>query len=241
VRALAVILALALWSAQAAAERFAILHVADLAAQLAAPGPHPVLYDANVESTRTHVGVIPSAHLLPVDGDVLRYLPGDKTRALVFYCANTYCTASHLAAERALDAGYAKVSVLVDGIYGWRDAKQPVKKIREAPVSMPPAEVLALQNKREAVVVDVREGEERHEIVDGALWIPMSQVNDPAKWAAFVRGLPRDKKVIFYCAMGVRSKRAAEMLREEGFATGYFEGPDQWRAAGLPVKPGPAR
>lgn len=232
-----------LWSASAqAGERFKVLHVADLAALLAAPASHVALFDANVESTRTYVGIIPGAHLLSGRADELeRALPPDKTRPLVFYCANTYCTASHLAAHRSLDAGYADVSVLVDGIYAWRDAGRPVRKLKAAPASLPPAQVLTLQKQGHAVVVDVREGEERHEVVEGALWIPMSQVLVPEKWEAFVRGLPKDKTIVFYCAVGVRSKRAAELLREEGLAAAYFEGPDQWRAAGLPVKPGPAR
>ncbi|HEY6419224.1 MAG TPA: hypothetical protein VIX59_09490 [Candidatus Binataceae bacterium] len=35
--------------------------------------------------------------------------------------------ASHEAARRAVDAGYSDVSVMVDGIQGWRDAGQPVE------------------------------------------------------------------------------------------------------------------
>jgi rhodanese-related sulfurtransferase len=33
--------------------------------------------------------------------------------------------ASHEAARRAVKAGYKDVSVMVDGIMGWRDAGQP--------------------------------------------------------------------------------------------------------------------
>ncbi len=34
--------------------------------------------------------------------------------------------ASHEAARRAVDAGYKDVSVMADGIWGWREAGQPV-------------------------------------------------------------------------------------------------------------------
>jgi len=35
--------------------------------------------------------------------------------------------ASHEAARRATDAGYTDVSVMADGIFGWKDAKQPLQ------------------------------------------------------------------------------------------------------------------
>jgi rhodanese-related sulfurtransferase len=225
----------------AAADRFEVLHVGDLAQRLAAPGARISLWDANVESTRTHVGVIPGSHLLGPGEDPVARLPPDKAQPLVFYCANTYCTASHQAAERATDAGYTRVAVMVDGIYGWRDAKQPLRKLQAAPHKLTPGEVSALHKQHKAVIIDVREQEERHEIVPGAQWIPMSEVNDPAKWAAFVKRMPADQTVVFYCARGVRAKRAAELLREEGRASGFFESPDEWQAAGLPISPGPAR
>jgi rhodanese-related sulfurtransferase len=224
----------------AANDRFTTLHVAELAARLASATP-PTLFDANVESTRTFVGIVPGAHLLAVGEDPVPRLPSDKAAPLVFYCANTYCMASHQAAEKAIDAGYTNVAVMVDGIYGWRDAKQPLKKIPPAPSAMAPVDVAALQRKQRAAIVDVREGEERHEIVEGAAWMPMSSVKDAKKWATFERSLPRDKTVIVYCAVGTRAKKVAEMLREDGFTAAFFDGPDQWKAAGLPVKPGPAR
>ena len=226
-----------------AVARYTVLHVADLTAMLAKPGAQVAIFDANVESTRSFVGIIPGAHLLPTgdNDELLKRLPADKDRPVVFYCANTYCSASEQAAERAIAGGYANVGVLVDGIYGWRKAGQPVRKLMAAPTALEPAQVLALQQKNEAIVVDVREGEERHEVIAGASWMPMSDVENPQKWAAFVRGLPRDRTVVLYCAVGVRSKHVAEMLREEGLASAWFQGPDQWRAAGLPVKPGPAR
>jgi rhodanese-related sulfurtransferase len=81
------------------------------------------VFDANGDKTRAKFGVIPGAVLL---SDIASYpldvLPAAKDRKLVFYCANTKCTASHVAAQRALDAGYADVSVLPDGIMGWKQA-----------------------------------------------------------------------------------------------------------------------
>jgi rhodanese-related sulfurtransferase len=74
--------------------------------------------DANGDVTRRRMGVIPGAVLLR-DMDAVDQLPADKTRSLVFYCANTACGASHQAAENAIAAGYTHVRVLPDGIAGW--------------------------------------------------------------------------------------------------------------------------
>lgn len=86
--------------------------------------------DANGEATRKRMGVIPGAVLL-TDSDMFSpsELPGDKTKPLVFYCANTHCGASHEAAARALTAGYTNVKVLPDGIAGWVKAGKQVQKI----------------------------------------------------------------------------------------------------------------
>jgi len=83
-----------------------------------------VAVDANGDTTRHRMGVIPGAVLLRDTGAVDQ-LPADKTTGLVFYCTNSACRASHEAAENALAAGYAHVRVLPDGIAGWVKAGKP--------------------------------------------------------------------------------------------------------------------
>jgi rhodanese-related sulfurtransferase len=82
-----------------------------------------VALDANSESTREKHGTIPGAVILtsPAKYD-LAELPGDKSKDLIFYCSNTFCTASDAAAERASAHGYEKVHVMREGIKGWNDA-----------------------------------------------------------------------------------------------------------------------
>ncbi|OGR94359.1 MAG: hypothetical protein A2V88_17135 [Elusimicrobia bacterium RBG_16_66_12] len=239
--AAALVLSLCVLPASAARTRFKVLRIADLAAALKSATP-PVVYDVNVESTREHVGVIPGARLLSSSSkyDAAKELPADKNIPLVFYCANEMCTASHAAAEKAMAAGYADVSVMVDGIYGWKKAGRPCAALVAPARPLAPKAVSALVKDEGALIVDVREGEERHEVVAGARWIPMSRVKDDKAWADFTAGLPKDKTIVFYCAAGVRAKRAAVKLSAQGFKTAYFEGPDQWKAEGLPVEKGPA-
>ncbi|HZA14260.1 MAG TPA: rhodanese-like domain-containing protein [Myxococcaceae bacterium] len=82
--------------------------------------------DANSIEIRAKYGVIPGATLL---SNFTEYqtaeLPKDKDAKLVFYCANTRCSAAHKAAVKALHAGYTDVNVLPDGIIGWKNAGQP--------------------------------------------------------------------------------------------------------------------
>ena len=86
--------------------------------------------DANGDSTRKKLGVVPGAILL-TDSDAfqLTELPTDKTKSLVFYCANTACGASHHAAEKAIAAGYSHVRVMPDGIAGWVKAGKKTQQI----------------------------------------------------------------------------------------------------------------
>ena len=83
---------------------------------------HPVyVFDANSDYTRKSKGVVPGAKLLSSykNYDISKELPLAKDSRLVFYCMNEKCTASHSAAEKAVDAGYTQVNVMSDGIQGW--------------------------------------------------------------------------------------------------------------------------
>ena len=106
----------------ASAPQFKIIRVPELKT-LMAEAKFPVhIFDANGGKTRSKDGIILGAKLLSSSGsyDVAKELPEDLKATLVFYCYNPSCTASHTAARRALAAGYSDVSVLSDGIIGWR-------------------------------------------------------------------------------------------------------------------------
>jgi len=84
--------------------------------------------DANGDTTRKRMGVIPGAVLLR-DMDAVDQLPADRSTGLVFYCANPACGASHEAAEHAITAGYTHVQVLPEGIAGWVKAGKQTTSI----------------------------------------------------------------------------------------------------------------
>ena len=84
------------------------------------------VYDANGAETRQEYGVIPGAVLLTNHREyALSELPASKSNKVVFYCGGTMCRASDKAAARAVAAGYTDVSVLREGIKGWKAAGQP--------------------------------------------------------------------------------------------------------------------
>lgn len=90
-----------------------------------------VVLDANGEGTRKKHGIIPNAVLLSSydEYNIAKELPKDKNTQLVFYCANTKCTAAPKAAQRAMKAGYKNVSHLSVGIMGWKKAGKKVGQI----------------------------------------------------------------------------------------------------------------
>lgn len=109
----------------------------------------------------------------------------------------------------------------------------------QAPRQMAPQEVMGMMANDFAVVVDVREPDERAEVIDKARSMPMSKIEaDSPEWKSFVDTLPKDKTIVFHCAAGGRAQSAAEKLSAQGFKTAYFDGPDQWKGAGLPLKKG---
>ena len=109
-----------------AAPRFATVTIEQVATRLDAHDPTLAVYDANGRATfdEHHVPGATWVHYDSVTADVL---PADHATSLVFYCGNEECTASHVAADTALDLGYSDVSVMTAGIAGWIAAGKPVE------------------------------------------------------------------------------------------------------------------
>ncbi|HLX37555.1 MAG TPA: rhodanese-like domain-containing protein, partial [Candidatus Binataceae bacterium] len=92
------------------------------------------VYDANFPETRTSYGVVDGAHLLSSydNYSIAKELPSDKDSQLVFYCYDKRCMASHIAARRAIDAGYKNVAVMSDGIVIWHAMHEPIHRVSAA-------------------------------------------------------------------------------------------------------------
>ena len=114
-------------------EALRLVHVGDLENWMKTSATTLHIYDANNDKTRQKEGLIPGAVALPSPShyDVATTLPADKSAKLVFYCANTGCMASHDAAKMAIKAGYTDVSVMADGIEGWKKAGKTSEKFNK--------------------------------------------------------------------------------------------------------------
>src|SRR6266849_6340226 len=104
------------------------------------------------------------------------------------------------------------------------------------PVDVVGVEVLRTSDGR-AVLVDVREPEEYvHGHVAGAINIPQADL------ASRLEELPRDRRLILICQLGMRSLRAAQFLKQAGFddVVTAAGGTSAWCAAGQPLVTGEA-
>jgi rhodanese-related sulfurtransferase len=109
-----------------AAPRFAMVTVDQVATRVESHDAHLAVFDANSRETFDEHHV-PGAHWVDYHTLTASELPADHATSLVFYCANEQCSASHHAADAAVDLGFTDVSVMGGGIQGWIAAGKPVE------------------------------------------------------------------------------------------------------------------
>ena len=114
-------------------DKFKVIR-ADELANMMSSSPNLRVYDANFPETRRAFGVVDGAHLLSSydNYNIAKELPADKNSQLVFYCYDKRCMASHVAARRAIDAGYKNVAVMSDGIVVWYQMHEPIHRVSAA-------------------------------------------------------------------------------------------------------------
>jgi rhodanese-related sulfurtransferase len=94
---------------------------------------------------------------------------------------------------------------------------------------------------RKAALVDVREKKEwAEEHLQAAQLLPLTELKqlagDPAAQAELEKKLPKNRIVYCHCASGIRSLRAAEILRKLGYdARPLKQSYDDLRQAGFPA------
>lgn len=95
----------------------------------------------------------------------------------------------------------------------------------------------------QAVLIDVRESDEWREsgVAAPAVLLPLSDLRgERTEWKAFLAA-HQGKELILYCRSGHRAGIAADILKKEGFKTANAGAFKDWTAAGLPVRPVPAK
>lgn len=108
------------------------------------------------------------------------------------------------------------------------------KKTDASTTLLSPSEFIAKYNETEdAILLDVRTEEE---VRAGAIAGQMNVVYDEA-FATKLSNLEQ-KPIFVYCGSGIRSAKAARILREKGYNPVYEMegGMKAWKAAGFPVQ-----
>jgi rhodanese-related sulfurtransferase len=98
-----------------------------------------------------------------------------------------------------------------------------------------PTEAVMLINRKDAVVVDVREqGEFAGGHINNARHLPEKQITERIKELEKFKGKP----VIVSCASGRRAAVVADTLRKQGFAdvVALRGGINAWQQAGMPLE-----
>jgi hydroxyacylglutathione hydrolase/adenylyltransferase/sulfurtransferase len=103
----------------------------------------------------------------------------------------------------------------------------------DTPLEISAAETAQALEDGSAVVVDVREDQEREAgHIGGTRHIAVGDL------AAQAESLPRERAVIFYCLSGARSAMAAQAFRAAGYdARSMAGGIAVWDAEGRPLSP----
>lgn len=157
-------------------------------------------------------------------------LPRDKQRKLVYYCESDLCLRSGQCADKSIKLGYTDVSVLKNGLPGWKMAGyETVSQERVPRKAIPSVKAFLLKRwmdeGKPLFILDIRSKElfgQGH--IDGAVNIPFSRLEDQ------YQSLPLDRQVIVVDERGFRSFIAACYLARKGFEmTRLFGGMERWQ------------
>lgn len=107
----------------------------------------------------------------------------------------------------------------------------------DSPPSIEPVEAAERVEKKQAVLVDVREPEEWESgVVAFAHTLSLSDLRgDRDQWNDFLAE-HEEEEILLYCRTGNRSGIAAGILADEGFRVRNAGGFSEWQAAGLPER-----
>jgi rhodanese-related sulfurtransferase len=89
--------------------------------------------------------------------------------------------------------------------------------------------------EQKAILVDVREKDEVIEgVIEGAIWIPLSKLQEETQFREIESKLDRSKKIMVYCRSGNRSAKAASILSQKGYSVQNAGGYSSLVSSGLP-------
>lgn len=99
-------------------------------------------------------------------------------------------------------------------------------------------EAKKLLDEQKAILVDIREQKELEEegMASGAVWLPLSRLNNESELMAKISRWDRQKIVLLYCKSGGRAGRLKNVLIEKGVSCENVGGLKDWIEAGFPTQ-----
>jgi glyoxylase-like metal-dependent hydrolase (beta-lactamase superfamily II)/rhodanese-related sulfurtransferase len=108
--------------------------------------------------------------------------------------------------------------------------------------AIPASQVIALLNRSDVAIVDLREKAEREKqgAISGSLHVPYSSLQDALRPGGMLRALAAAtrKQILFYCAFGERSAMAVQAAQDAGLETAchIVGGIDAWKKVNRPLE-----
>lgn len=151
-------------------------------------------------------------------------LPADKGVELIFFCGGYKCPLSPKSAVKARELGYTNVKLFQGGYPLWQETfgaagGMPVGTSasaagKEGIISIEKFTRLMREDPDSVYWVDVRDPMEV--AVDGTFRTKTAMTIPMDKLEAAISTLPTDKPLVFFCANGILSADAYDVLREKG-------------------------
>lgn len=135
---------------------------------------------------------------------------------------------------------YKALLLFSAGILAFTSCESKKENTEQILSSQPKAAVINLnpsefqERSKNGIIIDVRTPEE---IAEGKITGALEMDYFLPDFLSKVDELPKDAEIFIYCAVGARSKEAAEMLLQQGFTNvNHLSGGIQaWAQEGLPI------
>lgn len=186
--------------------------------------PH-VLLDVR-PAKKASRGFIPGAVSFPAseaDGLISKLPPKDMKPPIIVYDDEGGADAKAVA-QKLVDAGYTKTSVMTGGYDLWYNTNYQTKRgdLATQAVYVPkprPGEIpieefkkIAANTPPDVLILDVRNQDEANAgMIKGAKLVPDEEILQR------IAEIPKDKQIITHCSTGVRAEMAYHKLKEKGY------------------------
>lgn len=170
--------------------------------------------------------------------EYLGWFPNDKTVVIIPYCGGYTCSKSHDIGNKLVSLGYKNIKVYAAGYPEWqemglattnalllnKETTQPSNEKKQLGFLKPGSDSGSVDGKwfssvvaslpTNVLLIDVRDPNSFSKgHIKGAINIFAEKI----KPTEFIKMLPKDKEIVFYCGSGTRAMEAREFAKEAKF------------------------